>query len=168
MRDPVICRLSFKRELAVLKASKTFINRQQKSGLVFFLARVHVYARAPILFSFSLFSMISIRYSQQQSNRRKSLLINAPLLPARCYIGCYRRWFFEETLPSQMATQAQHSNPDKAPLCTIERAFERSVLIAAVLLPAANLHQHAEDIVGIAALDGCRVAAKAFGPDFHS
>ena len=157
-----------KRELAALKASESFIGRQQKSVLVFFLARVHVYAHAPILFSFSLFSMTSIRYSQQHSNRREFLLINASLLPARCYIGCYRGWFFAEALPSQKATDTQRSNPDKAALGTVKRTFERSVLIAAVLLPAANLHQHAEDIVGIAALDGCRVAAKAFGPDFHS
>ena len=43
---------------------------------------------------------------------------------------------------------------DKATLRSIETAFQRSILVSAVLLPAADLHQHAEDVVGIRTLDG--------------
>ena len=54
---------------------------------------------------------------------------------------------------------------DEATLRTIEAALQRGSLVSAVLLPAADLHQHAEDVVGIRTLDGGGVFTEALCPD---
>ena len=43
---------------------------------------------------------------------------------------------------------------NEATLRSVEAALQRSILVPAVFLPAADLHQHAEDVVGIRTLDG--------------
>ena len=54
---------------------------------------------------------------------------------------------------------------DEATLRSVEAAFQRCVLVSTVLLPAADLHQHAENVVGVGSLDGGGVFAEALRPD---
>ena len=54
-----------------------------------------------------------------------------------------------------------------AALRPIGRTAYQAVLVPLVLLPAADAHQHAEDVVGVAALDLAGILAKALRPDLH-
>ena len=54
---------------------------------------------------------------------------------------------------------------DEATLRSVESTLQRGILVSAVLLPAADLHQHAEDVVGIRTLDGGGVFTEALCPD---
>ena len=57
---------------------------------------------------------------------------------------------------------------DKATLGSIRLAIQRSILVPTILLPAADLLQHAEDIVGVAAPDRRGIFAETLRPDLYS
>ena len=65
------------------------------------------------------------------------------------------------------ATVWQRVHTDKATLRPVRRALQRGVPVPAVLLPAADFHQHTEDVVGIGALDRGRVFPETLRPDLH-
>ena len=56
---------------------------------------------------------------------------------------------------------------NEAPLRPIWRATYCSIFVPRVLFPAANLHQHAKDVVGIRAPNRSRVAPKTLSPHLY-
>lgn len=54
----------------------------------------------------------------------------------------------------RIATSGQRVHANEATLRSVRGTLQRSISVPAVFLPSANLHQHAEDIIGVGALDG--------------